>query len=179
MTTSKSSSVCFDQTETGDGVVPTWWFSKGQNPGRTFNFSDASQEPLSFSGDRTSMKVKRSRQSAFISKEVVPKKKWHGSVTEILSDGFVARFQTEESDKKAVIAEFDFDEVSDDDLCILAVGAPLVWAIYSEREKGGLKNTSTLFVRRIIPPNEDAIKRTSDRLHEWFTGIDDDTSPAR
>jgi hypothetical protein len=112
-------------------------------------------------------------------KEAVPKMKWHGYVTEILADGFVASFQTTERDKNAVIAEFDFDELAEDDQAILNIGAPLVWAIFTEREKGGLKNSSTLYVRRIIPPAESTIQATTNKLHEWFANLGDDASPER
>lgn len=167
-----------DSNLTEKKAVGQWWISR---------------QPISGTGAFTSMGMLPSQtmgspfkgRSAYVRKivdlkrfpkEAVPKIKWHGYVTEILDDGFVASFQTTERDKKAVIAEFDFDELAEDDQEVLRVGAPLVWAIFTEREKGGLKNSSTLYVRRITPPAEAAIQATTNKLHEWFANLGDEGS---
>lgn len=112
--------------------------------------------------------VRQTRPILRFHKEATPRMKWHGSVTEINNEGFWATFQSCEADKKAIVAEFDLEEIAEDDRQLLRVGAPLVWAIFTEREKGGLKNSSTLYVRRIAAPSSVSVLKAKKKLDEWF-----------
>ncbi|MEI7911871.1 MAG: hypothetical protein WCK77_19755 [Verrucomicrobiota bacterium] len=103
--------------------------------------------------------------------EVAPKVKWLGFVTEILSDGFCARFQSATTNRKAIVAEFDFNELALDDQAILKVGAHVVWAIFTERRKGGLENSSVLYIRRLPSPSSTTIEAAQSELHEWFGNL--------
>jgi hypothetical protein len=104
--------------------------------------------------------------------EVWRSNKWKGHVTEILQDGFVAELRTSEIDREAIIAEFDFDELNAGDIKILAVGRPVVWAIFTERRKGGLQNASTLYLRRPSPPTAAQVGKARAELDEWFGSND-------
>ena len=108
--------------------------------------------------------------------EVSLLEKWEGFVSEILADGFRAKFRRNSSDFKEVVAEFDTDELSDDDRKILAEGMPLIWSITRERRNGGVQRCSVLIIRRQprqIPPQRDGFLN---RLNDWIRPNDADSA---
>ncbi len=144
-----------------------WWIPSVSNLSEATD-SGVKMPDTSASPQRLRSGVSKANIRLRSAEEVAPKVKWLGFVTEILHDGFCARFQSSTSDRKAIVAEFDFDELTADDQEILKVGAHLVWAIFTERRRGGLENSSVLYIRRLPPPTSRNLKIAKSELHEWF-----------
>ncbi len=96
--------------------------------------------------------------------------KWEGFVTEVHNDGFRARMSANHGDYPKHEVAFEFDELSEGDQAILAVGMPLVWSIIRERRKGGIRRTSILYLRRIAAPDKPEIDAARESLDEWIEG---------
>lgn len=114
----------------------------------------------------------------FVPEEVEGKQKWLGHVTDLLSDGFRARFHSDEFDRKEIVAEFDFEELSKDDQQAIHEGAPLVWAIFRERRKGGLEQASVLYLRRLPTPSRSSLEKSKEKLDAWFGDLGGNTASA-
>lgn len=100
--------------------------------------------------------------------------KWEGFVSEILPDGFRAKFRKNSSDFKEVVAEFANEELSDDDRKILAEGMPLTWSITLERRNGRVQRCSVLAIQHQpwqVPSVEEGFLN---RLNEWIRPGDTD-----
>lgn len=123
----------------------------------------------------TAPKLSRPR---FTTDDVQLLEKLDGFVSEILPDGFKARFDGLDCEGHPVIAEFAFDELTESDQAILSQGMPVVWCIYRERSKGAIRRSSTIYLRRQTAPVDAEITAAADALHEWF-GASSDTASRR
>lgn len=96
--------------------------------------------------------------------------KWDGYVTEISEDGFTAAFWKTDSDEQELMAEFSFDEITEEDRDILLQGMPLIWSITSERRNGGLTHCSTLIIRRqpVFKPSTSSPSSFSRKIRDWL-----------
>jgi hypothetical protein len=104
--------------------------------------------------------------------EVTLLEKWEGFVSEILSDGFSAKFKRNASDFEDVLAEFDFSELADDDRKILSEGMPLIWSITRERRNGTVKRSSELILRRQPRQLKSNHENFAGRLNEWINSAE-------
>ena len=104
--------------------------------------------------------------------EVTLLEKWVGYVKEIVENGFIAAVRRNSSDFTEIIAEFDIDELGEDDQEILAEGMPLVWAITRERRNGGIQRVSSVTLRRQLRPPLSDNEYFATKLNAWIDTSD-------
>lgn len=90
---------------------------------------------------------------------------WDGTVTEIRSDGFIARLvdKTDPMNPDEQVM-FEFAEVQDEERAMIMPGSAFYWTIGSERTPAGqIKNVSMVQFRRIPTWTKTALARSADR----------------
>jgi hypothetical protein len=102
--------------------------------------------------------------------------RWEGTVTEITGDEFVARLRDlTDLGHPQEQAVFSLDEVDEDDLCLLQVGAGFYWSIgYHHQASGSRRLSNELRFRRLpqwTPADLEKLSCPSE-LDELFGGDD-------
>jgi len=77
--------------------------------------------------------------------------KWEGIVQEVLADGFIAKLVDLSNDSPEEVADFPFEELSDDDKILVEDGAVFYWNIGYQISPSGQKRRTSLIRFRRLP----------------------------
>lgn len=94
---------------------------------------------------------------------------WQGHVIEFIEKAvFIARLKDLTNGGTDELVRLGLDEIVEEDLDLVKVGAIFHWSIGYERVLGELKKTSKIRFYRSEPFNEDEIKQALDRAEELY-----------
>lgn len=105
-------------------------------------------------------------------------RKWEGKVLSVGADSFVARLADLSGEESAEEAEFPVDEISDEDLKLMGVGAVFYWSIGVRVTRGGQRlNQSMIRFRRLpawsrreLAAARERAKRVADEIG-WYSDV--------
>ncbi len=93
--------------------------------------------------------------------------KWQGIVSEVTDETFTAQLLDLFDPSNEEVAEFELEEVSRGDLCLVRPGAVFYWSIgYLTEPSGSRSRTSVLVFRRLPAWSEKDIEQAKSRARE-------------
>jgi len=101
-------------------------------------------------------------------KYFVHTQRWIGHVEEIKHDGFIAKLTDLSDNTTYEMGEFDFDEVSPEDMPLLTVGATFYWSLGRANENGQIEKKALMRFQRVRPWTEKDYDRIVDRAEDKF-----------
>ncbi|WP_143166142.1 hypothetical protein [Desulfofustis glycolicus] len=115
--------------------------------------------------------IEKGRQlDSFLSKQ-----KFEGTIISIKDDTFVAKLTNLTEETPDEEAEFSINEISDDDLPLLALGAVFYWNIGYMITRGGRKHAcQILYFRRLPIRSKLEIKEARMRVEKLLRWLDDE-----